>query len=105
MLLRCLFGNKQYEKEGYRLAIRRIKGYRRRKTQKCAAGFLQPFDAAMRNGYALSEASRTKLFASEKAVEYRAASDALIVFEKQAHFLEDAFLAARVKIKDDIFGG
>ena len=40
MLLRCLFGDKQYEKEGYRLAIRRVKRYRRRKPQKCAACFL-----------------------------------------------------------------
>ena len=54
MLLRCLFGDKQYEKEGYRLAIRGVKRYRRSQTQKCAAGFLQPFDAAMGNRYALS---------------------------------------------------
>lgn len=105
VLLCCLFRNKQYEQERNRLAVWRVEWNRCGKTQKCTHGFLQPFDAAVRNGDTLAEAGRAEFFASEKTVEYCAAGDALIVLEKQADSLENALLAARIKIKDDVFGG
>jgi hypothetical protein len=59
----------------------------------------------MRDGHTLPKPSRAELLAREQTVEHRAARDAEVVFKKKPHVFKDAFLAAGVEIKNDIFEG
>ena len=51
---------------------------------------------------ALTEARRAQFLAREKAVEYDAAADTVVVLEHQAHLFEDALLARNIEIDEDV---
>ena len=105
MLLGRLLRHQQHEQQTHRLAVRRVELYRGSQAEKGADRFLQALDAAMRDGHALAEPGRTELFPREEAVEYRTASDALVVFEHDSRLLEDALLAAGIEIDLDVGKG
>ena len=59
VLLGGVLRHQQREHQVYRLAVGRIEGYRLRQAHERAERFLQPLDAAVRNGDALPKPGRT----------------------------------------------
>ena len=104
MLLGRLFRHEQDKKERDRFPVGGVKWHRCGQAQKSAARMLESLDPTVRNGNALTKAGRPEFFPGKEAVEYRAACDSLIVFEKQTGMFEYALLAAGVKIENDVVG-
>ena len=103
VLFGCLLGHQQDKKQGDRLAIRRIEWNWRRQADKRAACFFQSLDASVGNGNTPPEPCRPKFLPRKKAVEDGTARDALVVFENKPGMLENAFLAAHLKIENNVF--
>src|SRR6185503_14727376 len=104
--LQVLFGgllrHQQDEGEAHRLAVGRLERHRLRETHEGAERLLQALDAAVRDRDALAEAGRAELLAREQAVEHGAAADLVVVLEEQTRLLEQALLARRLQVGDDV---
>ena len=98
----CLFRHQQDKQALYRLAIRRIERNRVLQANEHACRFLEPSGTAMRNGHPLAKAGGAQFFPGKQAVENFTAGDAVGVFDKEAHLLEDALLAGDIQVRDDV---
>src|ERR687895_444022 len=90
MLLGGLFRHEQHEYQVDRIAVGRIEGNGLGEAQERAERFLQPLDAAVRNGHALAQAGRAEALAREEALEHEAARDAVEVLEDESCLFEQA---------------
>src|SRR5262245_30398729 len=95
-------GHQQHEDEADRLAVGRVERDRLLHPHERADRLLQPLDPAVRDRDPLAEAGGAELFPREQAVEHLAACDLVMVLEQQPDLLEDALLAARVELQDDV---
>src|SRR5678816_4115175 len=102
VLLGRLLRHQQHEGEAHRLAVGRFERHRLRQAHQGAERLLQTLDAAVRDGDALAEPGRAELLAREQAVEHGAAADLVMVLEQQARLLEQALLARRLEVGDDM---
>jgi len=104
MLFGRLLGYQQDKEQIDRAAIRRVKRYRRCQTQECANSLFQPLDSTMRNRHTLAQTGGTEFFAGEQAIENDRASKTKAIFKKHTRLLENPFLAAGIKVKQDLIG-
>src|SRR6185436_6009471 len=102
VLLGRLLRHQQHEGEAHRLAVWRLERHRLRQAQESAERFLQALDAAVREPDPLAEPGGAELFAREQAVEDDAARDLVVVLEQQACLVEQALLARRLEVGDDV---
>ncbi len=102
VLLGRLLRDEQDEDELHRTAVGRVEGHRGLEPQERANRVLEALDAPVRDRHTLPQPGRPKLLAGEEAVEDEAARNSLVVLEEEPHLLEHAFLAADLRVEEDV---
>jgi hypothetical protein len=103
--VRCALGDQEHEYQAYRTAVGRFECERRAQAQERAYGLTQALHSTVRDRDALAEPRGAEPLTRDQAVEYLAATQALVAREHVADPLEHRFLGRRLYVQRDVRRG
>lgn len=98
MFLRCRFGYQQENKQTDGLLIWRIETNGLRHLDHRGQRRLEPLDAAMGDGHAVSQACRPQTLPGKQAVSHQRTIEAMKIFEKQTRLFKNPLLAGGINV-------